>query len=46
MTFNCDFDLESAWLDYGFCTFFPDANIQLNFNENPSSGKEDMDRTN
>ena len=46
MTFNCDLDLESAWLSYGFCTSsLSEANIQPKFNENPSRGKGGMEWT-
>ena len=40
MTFNCDLDLESAWLSY--C--ITEVNILSKFNENPSRSTGDIER--
>ena len=45
VTFNCDLDLESACLSYGFCTCLTKANIWPKFHENLSKGSGDMERT-
>ena len=45
VTFNCDLELKSAGLNYGFCTSPTEVNIWPKFKENPPSGKGDTERT-
>ena len=45
MTFNCDLDLVSAWLRYGFANPRTEFNIVSKSNENPSMSKGDIGLT-
>ena len=45
MTFDCDLDLGSTWLNYGFCTRLIEMNSLPKLNENLSKGSENMERT-
>ena len=44
MTFNCDIDIESAWLRHSSAHYFTEVNILSKVNENRPNGKGDMKR--